>query len=139
MFESCLCLGNCLALGLMAHNLNSVEVCHFKHFFIFFINLCNRLVTVGIVIYRYILPFLDNYNKSCYLRYVFVMKSFLVGTPQKRRLFCSLIIFSILSISLALSLFAVYYEEKNLHFLGTCLILKYTTIDLINFLVWVGI
>ena len=83
--------------------------------------------------------FPDNHNKSCYLRNVFVMKSFLVGTPQKRRLFCSLIIFSILSISLALSLFAVYYEEKNLHFLGTYLILKYTTIDLINFLVWVGI
>ena len=71
-------------------------------FFAFFINISNRLLTIGIVAYRY----------------VFVLKSWLVATPAQRRVFSSLILLFILLPSLLLTGVAVHYRDYWLRFLS---------------------
>ena len=79
-----------------------IGFCYFLPFFAYLINLCNRLLTVGIVIYRY----------------VFVIKNHLVKTPQQRQKFSALIFGFIIIISIFMTGWALYYKDKYHHFWG---------------------
>ena len=50
--DTLLCISNIFGIGNIYKVLQSVEFCYFIPFFIYFTNICNRLLTVGIVIYR---------------------------------------------------------------------------------------
>ena len=68
----------------------------------YFINICNRLLSCGIVLYRY----------------VFVLRPFLVQSPGQRWSFSTLILSSILTISLALTLWSIRFKDHNLQVLS---------------------
>ena len=68
----------------------------------YFINISNRLLTCGIVVYRY----------------VFVLRSSWVQTPSQRWSFSSVILSSILVTSLSLTVWSLSFKELNLHVLG---------------------
>ena len=93
-----LCISNIVTIVMIGQRI----FCHFISKFSFFINICNRLLTAGIVIYRY----------------VFVMKSHLVQTTVQRKALEILIIASILVPSLLLTGFSVYYKDYYLQYLS---------------------
>ena len=98
ILDTSLCISNILTIVLIGQRI----FCHFISKFSFFINICNRLLTAGIVIYRY----------------VFVMKNNLVRTTFQRKALESLIIGSILIPSSILTLFAAYYKDFSLQYLS---------------------
>ena len=106
IFDSSLCITNGFTyftryiLGVSV--IKKFGTCYFLVFFAFFINISNRLLTIGIVAYRY----------------VFVLKSWLVATPAQRRVFSSLILLFILLPSLLLTGVAVHYRDYWLRFLS---------------------
>ena len=106
IFDSSLCITNGFTyftryiLGVSV--IKKFGICYFLVFFAFFINISNRLLTIGIVAYRY----------------VFVLKSWLVATPAQRRVFSSLILLFILLPSLLLTGVAVHYRDYWLRFLS---------------------
>ena len=97
LFDCILCV--CNLATITAGNYKGL--CYFIPFFTYFINLCNRLLSVGIVIYRY----------------VFVIKNNLVRTTQQRKLLQSMIFGSIMMISLLLTGWSVYYKDVSRTFL----------------------
>ena len=104
IFDCFLCLGNLQVVILAGYHSsdNDVVLCICHVFTMFFTNLCNRLLTLGIVIYRVTLV-LGN--------------SFLFSSNQKKVLENS-ILHTILFTSLYLTGWAVYYREDYKHFLG---------------------
>ena len=103
IFDCFLCLGNLQVVILLLHfSDNDVVLCICHVFSMFFTNLCNRLLTLGIVIYRVTLV-LGN--------------SFLFSSNQKKVLE-NCILHTILFTSLYLTGWAVYYREDYKHFLG---------------------
>ncbi len=104
VFDCFLCLSNLHVVILLLHySDNDVGFCICHVFFSFFTNLCNRLLTLGIVIYRFTL--------------VLIGSSFVFSSNQKRVLE-NIILLSILLTSLNLTGWAVYYRAEYRHFLG---------------------
>jgi len=100
VLDTSLCISNISTIIMIGQRI----FCYFIVNFSFFINISNRLLTAGIVIYQY----------------VFVMKSHLVQTTVQRKALEILIIASILVPSLLLTGLSVYYKDYYLQYL-TCI------------------
>ena len=98
IFDTILCISNIITIIWIGQRI----FCYFIVNFAFFININNRLLTAGIVVYRYI----------------FVMKSHLVQTTFQRRFLETSIIASILVPSSLLTGLAVYYKDYYLQYLS---------------------
>ena len=99
VFDCFLCLSN-LHVVILLHVLD-VGFCY-RVFLSLFCNLCNKLITLGIVIYRFTLVF---------------GSSFLFSSNQKKVL--EIIIFiTIICTSFNLTGWAIYYREDYRHFMG---------------------
>ena len=105
VIDCLLCLSNlhvmALGLGITDHYYGNSGIC-FRVFFSFFCNLTNKLLTLGIVIYRFTLV---------------LGSSFLFSSKQIKVLEYFILI-TILLTSLNLTGWAVYYREDYKHFLG---------------------
>ena len=103
VFDCFLCLGNLHVLVILIRlSADDVGFCVFHIFLNFFLNLCNRLLTLGIVIYRFILVLGSSLGfKSC-----------------RKKVLEIFIPIAILFISLNLTGWAVYYREDYRHYLG---------------------
>ena len=103
IFDCFLCLGNLHVLVILIRlSADDVGFCVFHIFLNFFLNLCNRLLTLGIVIYRFILVLGSSLGfKSC-----------------RKKVLEIFIPIAILFISLNLTGWAVYYREDYRHYLG---------------------
>ena len=98
-----LCISNCITLvNMVAGKQRNSIICYISPPFAYFINISKRLLTIGIVLYRY----------------VFVLKNSRVETGEKRRLFCSRLAGIIFLMSLLSTCLCVLYREQNLFFLG---------------------
>ena len=103
VFDCFLCLGNLHTLSILIRlSDDDIGFCEYHISFMFFFNLCNRLLTMGIVIYRLIL----------------VLGGSIVFTPYQKKVLEIFIPLSILLISLNLTGLALYYREDYRHFLG---------------------
>ena len=113
VFDCFLCLSNLhvVALGLKNNKRNGSLLIHyydsdvhfcFRVFFSFFCNLCNKLLTLGIVIYRFTL----------------VLGSSFLFSPYQIKMLENLILLLILFTSLNLTGCAMYYREDYRHFLS---------------------
>ena len=110
VFHCILCLGNLHAIIFtISFSDYWVGFCIFHSFFVFFVNLCKRLLTLGIAVYRVTL----------------VLGSSLVWTSYQRRFFEKFIFLSILLTSVYLTGWAVYYREDYKNFLSMSKKLKY--------------
>ena len=101
VFDCFLCMSNALLLFIRLFDFWG-SICGFHIFFSFFIQLSNKLLTLGIALYRFIL----------------VLGSSLVWTQYQRKLFEKLILLTILLISVQLTGWAVYYRGDYRYFLG---------------------
>ena len=101
LIDCFLCMSNALLLFIrLFDSWGSICGCHI--FFSFYIQLSNKLLTLGIALYRFIL----------------VLGSSLVWTQYQRKSFEKLILLTILLISVQLTGWAVYYREDYRYFLG---------------------
>ena len=119
ILDSVLCLGNCVSL-VASISQNRVETkifCFFIPFYSFFINVCNRLITIAVVIYRYI----------------HVIKSTWVETKKGRNVLTFFICLMIAGSSLSLTIFSVYYRENSLRYLGK---INFIIIDSFKVIKW---
>ena len=99
VFDSALCLINAQSIATIGFRIKNF--CFVNIFAAFLLNLLNRLLTVAIVVYRY----------------VFVLKSFTVQTQAQRTIFSTSLVTSILVISMATTLGAVHYRNSFRQFL----------------------
>ena len=76
--------------------------CNCLIFFVFFTSLCNRLITLGIASYRFVL----------------VLGSSFVWTSHQKKILEKIILLLILFLSVQLTGWAVYYRKNWNHFLG---------------------
>ena len=103
VFDCILCLNNFFVVMLDIRSSDfEAEFCIFRVFSSFFTNLCNRLLTVGIAIYRVTL----------------VHGSSLVGTSYQRKRFEKILVIFLLLFSFYLTGWAVYYREDYRSLLG---------------------
>ena len=103
IFDCFLCLGNLHVLIILIRlSDDDIGFCVFHVFLMFFFNLCNRLLTLGIAIYRFTL----------------VLGSTLVFTTYQKKVLEIFIPLFILVISILLTGWAIYYREDYRHFLG---------------------
>ena len=103
IFDCLLCLNNLFVVMLYIRSSDfEAEFCIFRVFSTFFTNLCNRLLTVGIAIYRVHL----------------VYGSSLVRNSYQRKTFEKIIVLFILLFSFYLTGWAIYYREDYRSFLG---------------------
>ena len=103
VFDCFLCLGNLHTLSILIRlSDDDIGFCEYHISFMFFFSLCNRLLTLGIVIYRFIL----------------VLGRSIVFTTHQKKVLEIFIPLSILLISLILTGLALYYREDYRHFLG---------------------
>ena len=101
VYDCCLCLSNIPVLVLLSDFVVQ-DFCAYHVFFAFFVNLSNKLLTIGIVIYRFTLV---------------IGSSIVVSKYQKKNLE-NLIILFILVTSFYLTGWAFYYREDYRYFLG---------------------
>ena len=101
VYDCFLCLSNIPVLVLLSDDVVH-DFCAYHVFFAFFVNLSNKLLTLGIVIYRFTLV---------------IGSSIVVTTHQKKHLE-NLILAFILFTSFYLTGWAFYYREDYRHFLG---------------------
>ena len=101
VYDCCLCLSNIPVLVLLSDFVVQ-DFCAYHVFFAFFVNLSNKLLTIGIVIYRFTLV---------------IGSSIVVTTHQKKNLENSIMLFILLT-SFYLTGWAFYYREDYRHFLG---------------------
>ena len=95
-----------LTIGFKFHSF-----CYLNIFVAYFVNIANRLLSLGIVLYRCVL----------------VLVVGRVQTPQRRRLLSAAILGSILSLALGLTAAAVYYKQAFKRFLSICIVQMSTT------------
>ena len=100
VFDCFLCMSNSLLILIRLFNFWG-NFCGFVVFFSFFINLCNRLLTLGVAFYRFAL----------------VLGS-LVWTSYQKKILEKSILHAILLVSVYLTGWAVNYREDYRHFLG---------------------
>ena len=98
VFDCILCISNIFTL---VHFSLRLFNCYFLPFFSYFINLCNRLLTIGIVFYRYIL----------------VNKHSMVGTTLQRKSMETNIFGIIMVTSLTMTGWSIYYKDASRTFL----------------------
>ena len=101
VYDCFLCLSNIPVLVLLSDVVEH-DFCAYHVFFAFFVNLSNKLLTLGIVIYRFTL----------------VIGSSVVVTTHQKTLLENLIMLFILFTSFYLTGWAFYYREDYRHFLG---------------------
>ena len=105
IFDCILCIVGIVIVILnkvIRYTVEDVNFC-IKIFLPFLLNLCNRFLTLSIVIYRY----------------VFVLHSSVVETRNQRRAFESLVVSLIIIPSLYFTGVSIYYRDNNFHYLGT--------------------
>ena len=103
VFDCVLCLNNLFVVMLYIRSSDfEAEFCIFRVFSTFFTNLCNRLLTVGIAMYRVTL----------------VHGSSLVRTSYQRKKFEQTIVLFILLFTFYLTGWAIFYREDYRSFLG---------------------
>ena len=82
--------------------LNNIPVCLILNFFNYYINVCNKLITMSIAIYRY----------------VFVVKHEFVQDAGRRQSFSQTLFSSIFILSAVMTGYAVFFKEKYKYFLS---------------------
>merc|ERR1712213_286422 len=105
-FDSVLCICNVITI---AYSVDleylkigkDLNLCYFFPYFTYFFNLSNRLLTIGIVWYRYI----------------FVIKSHIVRTQQQRKILGTKIFGTILVISFLMTVWSIFHREQSHNFL----------------------
>ena len=106
MTQCCCCWGwhsNLpVVISLLYFSDSDADFCICYVFFSFFTNLCNRLLTLGIAIYRVTLVLGSSYIFSSY----------------QKKVMENIILLAIILTSLNLTGWAVYYREDYRHFLG---------------------
>ena len=103
VFDCILCLINLPVFFILTRMDNeNIGFCMFHVYSSFFLNLCNRLLSLGIVVYRFILVF----------------GSSIVFTSHERKLIEITILLAIFLISSNLTGWAIYYRDDYKHLLG---------------------
>ena len=110
-FDSVLCICNVITIAyIVAEEYlkigKDLNLCYFLPYFTYFINLSNRLLTIGIVWYRYI----------------FVIKSHTVRTQHQRKILGTKIFGTILVISFLMTVWSIFHREQSHNFLRKILI-----------------
>ena len=100
VFDSGLCINQCYSIAAIGSKLQ--DFCSFSAYNGFFVNLCNRLLTIGILLYRYF----------------FVVRSSFVQTGARRRMLSAMIFIWIMATSIIMTSGALYYEDYNYQYLG---------------------
>ena len=108
IFDCLLCLTDLRIIILILNYSDFVDFCVYHVGLTFFTTLCSKLLSLGIVVYRFTL----------------VLGSSLVFLPNQKKVLENIILFAILSTSLILTGGAVYYKEENRHFLSNKVKLK---------------
>ena len=103
IFDCILCLSNLRVVILLSNYSDFVDFCIFHVFLSYFTNLCNRLLSLGIVIYRFTL----------------VLGSSLMFSSYQKKMLENSILIVILLTSLKMTGWAIYYRENNRYFLST--------------------
>ena len=106
VFDSILCLCNIITIAYIVDEEyfeigKNLNLCYFLPYFTYCINLLNRLLTIGIVVYRY----------------VFVIKHSIVWTQNQRRTLGTKIFGAIIVISLLMTSWATFYKDESQNFL----------------------
>ena len=101
VFDCFLCMSNSLLLFIRLFDFWG-SICGSHIFFSFFTNLSNRLLTLGIALYRFTL----------------VLGSSLVLTRSQKQILEKIILLAIFLISFHLTGCAVYFRENYIYFLG---------------------
>ena len=102
IFDCFLCLSNVPVVMLLSNYSDFIDSCIFHVFLSYFTNLCNRLLSLGIVIYRLIL----------------VLGSSLMFSSYQKKMIENSILLVILIASLKMTGWAIYYRENNRYFLS---------------------
>ena len=103
IFDCILCLLNLrIVIRLLDYSDFDAVHCICHVFFSFFTNLCNRLLSLGIVIYRITL----------------VLGSSFMFSSNQKKILENIILLAILLPSLNLTAWAIYYKEDNRYFLS---------------------
>ena len=98
-----LCLSNCIILfNIALGGRKNSTICLMSPTFGYFVNILNRLLMIGIVVYRY----------------VFVLKHSWVQTQDKRRNFCLGLAGAIISVSGFSTFLCILYRDQYLFYLG---------------------
>ena len=82
--------------------LNNIPLCMILNFFNYYINVCNKLITMSIAVYRY----------------VFVVKHEFVQDAVRRQSFSQTLFSSIFILSAVMTGYAVFFKEKYKYFLS---------------------
>ena len=102
IFDCFLCLSNVPVVMLLSNYSDFIDFCIFHVFLSYFTNLCNRLLSLGIVIYRLTL----------------VLGSSLMFSSYQKKMIENSILLVILIASLKMTGWAIYYRENNRYFLS---------------------
>ena len=102
IFDCSLCLSDLRIIILILNYSDFVDFCIYHVFLTFYTSLCNRLLSLGIVIYRLIL----------------VLGSSYMFSSNQKKVLEKTILLAILLISLIMTGWAIYYREDNRHFLS---------------------
>ena len=106
VFDSFLCLSNLRNVILLVNTLqnyhDSIDICTCHVFLSFFSSLCNRLLSLGIGIYRFILVVGSSFGFSI----------------KQRKVLENFILLAMLLISLNLTGWAIYYREDYRYYLS---------------------
>ena len=102
IFDCFLCLSNVPVVMLLSNYSDFIDSCIFHVFLSYFTNLCNRLLSLGIVIYRLTL----------------VLGSSLMFSSYQKKMIENSILLVILIASLKMTGWAIYYRENNRYFLS---------------------
>ena len=98
-----LCLSNCIILfSIVLGKTKNSSICLVSPPFGYFVNISKRLLSIGIVIYRY----------------VFVLRNSWVQTQDQRRVFCLGLAVTILFIAAFSTFFCIFYKDQYLFYLG---------------------
>ena len=104
LMDSILCILNCIAIirvGIVGTSFSDkIPMCFLFSLFGYFINVSNRLVTIGISIYRY----------------VFVVHHIKMRDKIQRDIFTHTLFSAIILTSFALTGFAIYYKDSYKHY-----------------------
>ena len=98
LMDCILCIFNCISLikhGIFGKSLENIPMCFFFNLNAYFINVSNKLVTIGISIYRY----------------VFVVHYISMHNQNQRQIFTQTLISAIIIIPLTMTGYFIYYVD----------------------------
>ena len=101
VFDSVLCICNVITIAYIVAGVylnigKDLNLCYFLPYFNYFINVSNRMLTIGIVLYRYI----------------FVIKSHTLRTQRQRKMLGTKIFGTILIISFLMTVWSIFHRER---------------------------